>query len=132
MMIIAPLDYERYAVFVSPLLVPEANPAGARIPPRQTEPMDPVSAEPDRTGWSAGDQVKASDSRTVEIPPSTLDRGPEHPLIGPYPTEVRRLFQVPIQILESPPGPAELVPRKVTELYEFQDNTLSVTVRTSS
>ncbi len=132
MVIIAPLDYERYAVFVSPLVVPEANPVGARIPPRQTEPTDPVSAEPDRAGRSAGDQVKASDSRTVEISPFTLDRDPEHPSNGPHPTAVSRLDQVPIQILDSPPDTSELMPRKVTELYESRYKTQSVTVRTSS
>ncbi|MCH7485588.1 MAG: hypothetical protein IIC04_01195 [Proteobacteria bacterium] len=131
MLNIAPLEYERWAVLVSPLLIPEAERVGAKPPPRLAEPVDPVSAEIYRHGWVAGGRPKGPGTRSTEVPRKSHERNPEHPLEGPHPTDLNLLFRVPIEILESSQDRPVVDARNVTGLYEHPGNPLATTVRLS-
>ncbi len=98
MLNIAPLDYERYAVLVSPLLVPDAARVEAKPPPRHAEQLGPVSAALNRPGLRTGEGLNGSDSRPMELGPKTPERDPEHPLNGPHPTDLSLFFRRPSEI----------------------------------
>ncbi|MFQ5763392.1 MAG: hypothetical protein ACE5GT_00545 [Rhodospirillales bacterium] len=128
---IAPLDYERWAVLVSPLLAPGAAYVEAKQPPRHAEQLGPVSAALNRPGSRAGEGLNGSDSRPMELGPKTLERDPEHPLNGPHPTDLNWFFQLPSGVRDSMQNQPALDPQKVTERYEFPEKPRGATVRLS-
>ena len=98
---IAPLDYERWAVLVSPLLMPGAGHVGAKAPPRQAEQLGSVNATLSGTGSRAGEGLREPVSRSMGLGQISLERDPEHPLDGPHPTDLNWFFQLPGGFRES-------------------------------
>ncbi|MDA1089574.1 MAG: hypothetical protein O3A85_04585 [Proteobacteria bacterium] len=94
MLNIAPLNYELWAVLVSPLQGQDAGQVEARPTPRQTKQTEPVSAALSGTSSGAGETLRKSDSRGMEARRNSFERDSEHPLNGPYPTDLNWLFQL--------------------------------------
>ena len=79
--IVAPLDYERYAVLVSPALAPVTpHVAGARAA-RSVEPLQPAIGARDALGDGARSALSGADQR----PPTRADR---QTIAGPQPDPV--------------------------------------------
>ncbi len=131
MLIIAPLDYERYAVLVSPLLVPGAQHAEAKPPPRRTEQLGPVNAALSGTGSRTGEGMREPVSRPMGLRRKTLELDQERLLNGPHPADLSLLFPLPNEIFNSARNQPALDPRKVTELYKHPETTRGSSVRIS-
>lgn len=115
---IAPLNYERWAVLVSPLQGQDAVHAGAKPTPKQLEQTGPVSAALSGTSSGAGETLKKSDSREIEARRKSLERESEHPLNGPHPTDLNWFFQLPGGVRESLQDRPVPGPRIVSGLYD--------------
>ncbi|NQV84559.1 MAG: hypothetical protein HQ494_12135 [Rhodospirillales bacterium] len=131
MLNIAPLNYERWAVIVSPLQGQGAEHVEAQSSPRQVEQTGPVSAALSGTSSGAGETLRESDSRELEVRRNSFNRNPEHPLNRPHPTDLSLLFQLPIEILNSLRNKPTLDPRTVTGLYDRPENKRGTTVSVS-
>ena len=131
MLNIAPLDYERWAVLVSPLLVPGAPHVEAKPPPRHAEHLGPVSAALSGTGSRAGEGLREPVSRLMGLRRKTLERDQARPLNEPHPTDLSLLFPLPNGIFNSAQNQPAIDPRIVMELYDHPENTRGTTVRIS-
>ncbi len=114
-MIIAPLDYERYAVFVRPLQELEAPQAMARSTPRQTEPVDALRTNVDRFDLPAG--ATGNPARRSQFGALTAAGGADfvYPVSQPSST----VSGIPILVLENV-GVVVAIPSRAVVAYEFQ------------
>jgi len=128
---IAPLDYERYAVLVSPLLVPGAGPVQAKPPARAAGPAGPVSVDYNRAGPQASRGPNGHDPRLTGTGRRAFGDGSTQPASTPRPPDGNWFFQLPNETRESIQDQPAVDPRKATELYEHQDNARGATVRVS-
>lgn len=129
--VIAPLDYERYAVLVNPLLAPGAEHTEAHPPTRQTEQPGPVNAALSGTSSRAGEGLREPVSRPMEVRRKSFERGPEPPLNEPYPTDLNWFFQLPSGVRESAQGRPVLDPWIVTGLYDHPETPRGATLSVS-
>jgi len=128
---IAPLDYERWAVLVSPLLVPGAQQVEAKPPPRHAEQTGPVSAAPSGTGSRASGDQMGLGARPAKLPRRAFERDSEHPLNGPHPTDLNWFFRLPNETRDSMRDQPAIEPRRIVRLYEHPEKTRGTTVRVS-
>ncbi len=128
---IAPLDYERWTVLVSPLLAPGAAYVEAKPPPRHAEQLGPVSTALNRPVSRTGEGLKGSDSRPMELGPKTLECDPEHPLNGPEPTDLSLFFQRPSEICNLTQNQPAIDAWKAAGLCEHPESTHGTTVSDS-
>ena len=129
--IIAPLDYERWAVLVSPLLAPGAGHVEAKQPPRHAEQLGPVSGELNRPGSRTGEELRKPDFRLMGMRRKSLERDQEHALNGPHPTDLNWFFQLPSGVRDSMQDRPALDPRTVTGLYDRPESARGITVSVS-
>ncbi len=128
---IAPLNYERWAVMVSPLLVdstPDAKPASAA---RHAEQTAQLSVSPRLLGSRTGEGLIEQKIRPMEVPRKSLERNSEPPLNGQPPGEWLVILPLPNGIFNSAPSQPALDPAKVTELYKHSEPTRGPAVRIS-
>lgn len=123
MLPIAPLNYERYTVVVSPLLVPDAAPAKAALAARETEPVTPLSAELYRHGSAAGEQMKQANS-SIKFDAVKWRRGPEHPFNAPLPIDLPRTNSLSPAVLRLMDGKTEITPWQGSKRYELPEKAL--------
>lgn len=98
---IAPLDYERYAVLVSPLQIPETYSPPSVKPGREVETLSQVSADMRRPATSARNDRGAFTEQRDTARRGPSEREGDHPLNGPFPTDLG----YPPALLESPASP---------------------------
>ena len=132
MLNIAPLDYERYAVLVNPLLIPGPVNVAVKPPQRRTEPVNPASADLGNLGSSAGNAVKSLSAVPARTRTATPDRDLLYALNRPHPISLNRLAQVPSKIWEAEQFQPGTVPRRVAELYESPGEAPRETIRLSA
>ena len=131
MLNIAPLDFERLPILVSPLQIP-AIPGDAVKPlSRTTEPVAPVGTEPNRHGSAADGIPQGTEFRPAGPKMSALDRDPEHPLDGPHPTDLSWFFQIPDGTRNLAQEYPEMSLQQVTGLYELPRETPDAIMRIS-
>jgi len=129
--IIAPLDYERWAVLVNPLLVPGGQHGESGPSPRQAEQLGQVNASLSSTSSRAGEGLREPVSRSTGLRQETQKREPAPPLNGPHPTDFNWFFLLPngsrglMQDLSAP------VSRIVAGLYDHPKTTRGATVSVS-
>ena len=131
MMNIAPLDYERYAVLVNPLSVPDAAHVDANPPPRRIEQIAQVSTKLSRPDSRAGEELKGHGSRPTDLRRKLTEHDPGHPLNAPHPTDLNWLYQIPNEAGKSIQDQPTIAPLTVVELYDRPGKTRGATVRIS-
>ncbi len=132
MLIIAPLDYERYAVLVSPLLVPGVPKVEAKQPPKRVEQLRPVSPASSYSGSQANEVSKNSGPRAVDVQKSTLAHNRVRPQRGPPPTAPGGVSRFPSGSHSLVEGQSPPRPQKVVELYEHPENIRGTVMRVSA
>lgn len=120
---IAPLNYERWAVMVSPLLVPDAQNAKSTAASRHAEQLTQVSAAPSRLGSRTDEGSIGQNNQPVGLRRKTLDRRSESPATESRPAERLLSLPLPNGIFNTAQNQPALDPRKVTELYEHPETT---------
>jgi len=131
MLDIAPLNYERWAVVVSPLQVPGGQHGESSPPLRQTERLGQVNASLSGTSSRAGEGLREPVSRSMELRQETHKRDPAPPLNGSYPTDFNWFFLLPDGIRNLMQDRPALDPRKVTGLYDHPESVRGATVSIS-
>ncbi len=128
---IAPLNYERWAVMVSPLLVdsaPDVKPASAA---RLAEQLAQLSVSPRLLGSRTGEGLIEQNIHPMELRRKSLERNSEPPLNGQPPAEWLLLLPLPNGIFNSAPSQPASDPGKVMELYKRSEPTRGPAVRIS-
>lgn len=118
MLNVAPLDYERYAVLVSPLEVPGIAAPRAVTPHREIEELAQTSSNLDRRASLAQNDLETRTDQRSGSQRHQADRETGHPSDSPHPTD----FGLPAELFES----ARQTPRqffehdfrRATDLYE--------------
>lgn len=128
---IAPLNYERWAVMVSPLLVDSAPDVKSIAAARHAEEFTQLSASPRTLGSPIGEGLTEPDIRPEELRRKTLKRESEPASITSHPAEWLLVQPFPSGIFNSAPNQPALDPGKVTELYKHPEPTRGPAVRIS-
>ncbi len=128
---IAPLNYERWAVVVSPLQVSDAPEAKPTTASRHAEQLAQVSAAPSRLGSRPGEGSIGQNNQPVGLRPKTLERHSEPPVAESQPAEWVLLQPLPNGIFNAARNQPALDPRKITELYKHPEPTPGPSVRIS-
>lgn len=126
--IVAPLDYERWAVLVNPLLVPSAVQVEAKSPPRQAEQLGAVNAALNGTSSRAGEGLREPISRSMGLGRNSIERNSASPLTVPPPTDLNWFFQLPGGARGSMQDRPAIDPQKVAELYVSPETAPSTTL----
>lgn len=113
---VAPLDHERYAVRGDPPQTHEIVRTEAKAPSMQAHPPVPVTAELGRRDPVDRGGATRSFPRPLEPLIRWLDRDPDHPLNGPHPTDLTRLFGMLSEVSNSPKYRLATSPRRVAAL----------------
>jgi len=132
MLIIAPLDYERYAVLVSPLLIPGVLHAEAKQPPKRVEQLRPVSPASSYSGSQTNEVPKNSGPRAVDVQKSTPAHNRVRPQRGPPATALSGVSRFPSGSHSLVEGQSPPSPQKVVGLYEHPENTRGTTMHISA
>ncbi len=130
--IVAPLSYERYAVLVSPLLVPDVLPVTAKPPSRQVEQLAPVNPTSRRAGSHPEAVLKKSISQTVDVPQSSPVQSRTRPLHGPPLPDARNFLSLPVHSVGSMRDQTIPDPRKLVRLYEHPENPRAIAMNISA
>ncbi len=128
---IAPLNYERWAVVISPLVV--SDPPGV-LPgsgARHAEQLTQVGASLNRLDTRKKESLIEQSIQPVELRRKILKRKSEPPSITSHPAEWVLLQPRPNEIFNSDRNQPALGARKIVELYEHPDPTPVPAVRIS-
>lgn len=127
---IAPMDYERYAVLFSPLLVPDAPRAEAPPPSRQVDQLDPVRPTFRRFDSRADHGLPDATFGLARNPAVVLtERGTLQPSSATYAADQTWLFQLPNDLRETIQEPPNPLPATVTGLYGHEEKVSGSAVR---
>ncbi len=130
---VAPLNYERWAVIVSPLEVPGAQGGMYAVPLRHLEQLTQVSASLD----NVDSRKKESLVEQAVKPPEARRKVPKPKPAPPpspttsHPAEWLLRQPLPMEVLASARNQSALDPRKITELYRPPESTPGSNVRVS-
>lgn len=128
---IAPLNYERWAVIVSPLQVFDAWDVKPASPSRHAEQLTQVSATLSRLDSRTKESLIEQSIQPAKLRRKILKRKPEPPSITSHAAEWLLSLPFPNGIFNSARNQPALDPRKITELYKHPENTRGPAVRIS-
>ena len=128
---IAPLNYERWAVIVSPLLVSDAREVKPTTASRHAEQLTQVSAALSHLDSRKKEGLIEQNIQPMVLRRKTLERNSEPPLTESHPAEWLLLLPLPNGIFNSARNQPALDPRKITELYDHPETTRGPAVRIS-
>lgn len=132
MLPVAPMDYERYAVLLSPLLVSDAPRAEAPPPSRQVDELDPIRATLRRFDSRADRGLPDTTFGPTRNPAVVLKgRGAVQPTSLTYAADLAWLFQLPNDVRAAIQKPPNLDPAAVANLYEREEKGTTAAVRVS-
>ena len=127
MLLITPLDYERYVVAHSPLLVPSPEHNVIPAPSREPDPIDPRFTKTYRHGFQFQDNTRLAGAAQVRrTPPSPA------PLSSLLSVELSSVAGISLASLTPGKGISETSLRAATERYEQSRNANSPTMRLSA
>lgn len=117
-MLIAPLSYERYAVLVSPLMVPDAQRVDVNTPVRRVEELSAVNPT-SRYANSRAEPVTTGPAREKD---AVQQKAPSYarpsPLHGPPPPDTKNFLPSASRAAGTLADEATVDPATVVKLYE--------------
>jgi len=128
---IAPPDYERWAVVVSPLQVPEYRDVTATSALRHTELLAQVSASLSHLDSRKKEGLAEQDVQSATLTRNTLKRSSEHPSTKSYSAKWGLLQPLPVGIYNTALNQSTLEPQKISKLYKSPETTRGLAVRIS-
>ncbi len=133
MLPIAPLDYERYAVAHSPLLVAvaEAGYGVASVRTRNTEPVAPATTTQGRRKPVAQYLSKQTESGFGAEKSEDARRGQPYSINSQLPVELSSITGIPPEVLFAAKKNSALSAHAVSELYEMSGRKSVATINVS-
>jgi len=132
MLNIAPLDYERYAALYGPSQMPVTAQTEITPSQRSIEEIDRANPARGRLDSSARENVKDPELLPGNLQQAQRERDPEHPLNGPFPTDLWGSYGIPVEILNATQTQLGPTSEKVAEIYGAQRKEITGTLRISA
>lgn len=127
---IAPLDYERYAVLVSPLLVQESPSSVKEAPPNKAEPTEPAKGSSNHREAVAGNEGYRFTQHLIGGD-TIVGKGAMEPSFQEFTTSIYGFPQMPVDLWAKQYDKVNPGFMEVTRLYQILDKPTETHLRIS-